>query len=115
MGAGLLAACVAIGVDGSLSGNFVMPLSQMWIAMTLGASIAWANEPALSPRVPGDDTRSDVPARMLSILLVASQLALFTAAACEWTLPRPEMVVGRAGAAVPQGRDTQRFWSNGAF
>lgn len=40
-GIGLLAACVAVMIDGAFSGNFVMPISQMWIAFLIGMSIAW--------------------------------------------------------------------------
>ena len=35
-GIGLFLACVAIAVDGLFSGNFVMPVSQVWIAFTFG-------------------------------------------------------------------------------
>ena len=40
-GIGLFLACVAIAVDGLFSGNFVMPVSQVWIAFTFGWAMAW--------------------------------------------------------------------------
>ena len=40
-GIGLFLACVAIAVDGLFSGNFVMPVSQVWIAFAIGWAMAW--------------------------------------------------------------------------
>ena len=40
-GAMLWIACVAILIDGIVSGNFVMPVPQMWIALCAAWSLAW--------------------------------------------------------------------------
>jgi O-antigen ligase len=56
---GLLAACVAIFVDGLFSGVLVMPQSQLAIALVIGCAVGWtrsldtgaaAAKPALGPR-----------------------------------------------------------------
>jgi O-antigen ligase len=40
-GAALLMACTAVAVDGTFSGNFVMPMSQLWIAVLVGTAAGW--------------------------------------------------------------------------
>lgn len=41
MGIGLFIGVVAIAIDGLFSGNFVMPVSQAWIALLIGWAMAW--------------------------------------------------------------------------
>lgn len=105
---GLFLACVAAAVDGAFSGNFVMPLSQVWIAGAAGALAglcvtpgAWADTPR--PR-----------ARWPVLLLTAVQLWL---AAATWVEARHE--VPRLGEPVKtnaaQGVWWPRYWLDGWF
>jgi len=41
IGGTLFIACVAILIDGLVSGNFVMPVSQVWIAVCIGITTRW--------------------------------------------------------------------------
>ena len=47
-GMGLYLACIAIAIDGLFSGNFVMPVSQVWIAFTLGWTLSWMRDQGVS-------------------------------------------------------------------
>lgn len=44
-GAGLWATAIAVAIDATLSGNLVMPMSQVWGFLAIGLAIAWHREP----------------------------------------------------------------------
>lgn len=70
VGTGLLAACIAVMVDGAFSGNFIMPMAQMWIAILIGASVSWAH---LHRRTTVNATPS-ISARRFALLLASTLL-----------------------------------------
>lgn len=114
MGVGLFTTVTAIAIDGVFSGNFVMPVSQAWIAVAVGGAIGWtrSNGPFQSG-VGRTSTRWRVGASF-AVLALVSQAWL-------WWSVGPE--VADLTAHLDQvGRDISksftacpRFWSNGWF
>lgn len=113
-GIGLFLACVAIAVDGMFSGNFVMPVSQVWIALTFGWALAWlAGQSGNERAAPSQRTSMIFLKRMATIGLLASQIWLV------WNV-WPEAThldehVKRTMDQEPTTRKNPRFWSHGWF
>ena len=113
-GIGLFFACIAIAVDGFFSGNFVMPVSQTWIAFTLGWSLAWMRSQHASLNQQASATARHSWAWRLSIpFLLALQLWLV---ADIW----PEAVdldryLQDTMMRFPSPTMNPRFWSHGWF
>lgn len=109
--AGSLAAVVAALVDGAFSGNFVMPLSQLWIAAAWGLLAGTVGTPDVAmPGPPGSSLPSRT--RKVATLLVVAQLALCTGAAVQVLREPPRM---RSDSPVPTAGETYRprFWLDG--
>jgi len=113
-GIGLFMACVAIAVDGLFSGNFVMPVSQVWIAFTIGWAMAWmANQRGIGQGAHAEGGWRFAPGRLAALGLLVSQLWLV------WTV-WPEVRhldehVKQAMERVPNATMNPRFWSHGWF
>jgi hypothetical protein len=112
IGIGLVAVGVAVAADGMFSGNFVMPMSQLWIAFAIGLAIAYvrtAGAPATtSPPAPASPhLRWAVVA-----LIVFGQIAI-------WQGVWPEILdvnahVDRVRAQIVHNVvDNPRIWSHG--
>jgi O-antigen ligase len=112
-GVGLFLACIAIAVDGVFSGNFVMPVSQVWIASTFGWAMAWAaGQQAIKP---GARVKDGIPAvmRIAALGLVATQLWLVWSAWPE--IRHMENHVKQSMERAPNPKMNPRFWSHGWF
>jgi len=113
-GIGLWFACLAIAIDGLVSGNFVMPVSQVWIAFTLGWAMAW-----YASQAPSDSRLALCPTsvmgarRLVAVGLLASQLGLLWHAWPE--IRNLEEHVSQAMERVPSPTMNPRFWSHGWF
>jgi hypothetical protein len=114
MGTGLVAAVIAIAVDGLVSGNFVMPVSQVWIAVTLGWAAAWLS--ACEQRRP-DSSAPQLARpwgwRSIAGLLLLAQLWLAWSAHAEAL--DLETYLKSVRQMVPFHRANPRFWSHGWF
>jgi putative inorganic carbon (hco3(-)) transporter len=114
-GAGLLVACIAILADGAVSGNFVMPVAQMWIALVAAWAIAWtrrqgdASTPPL-PRSPG----VSLPRWAWPSLVLASQVWLVAAVWDEIRDPAAHLKHVHRDL-VQNAKSNPRFWSDGWF
>jgi hypothetical protein len=114
MGTGLVAAVIAIAVDGLVSGNFAMPVSQVWIAVTLGWAAAWLS--ACEQRRP--DSSAPQLARpwgwrsIAGLLLLAQIWLAWSAHAQALDL---ETYLRSARQLVPTALANPRFWSHGWF
>ena len=104
----LLATGVAVLVDSLFSGNFVMPMSQLWIALLAGWMLAWWRH------LPG---RGSVPAPWLGrpavVVLVAVQFWLVFSIAPEvrrWPQPLEDAI-----ERYPNEVLNPRFWIHGWF
>lgn len=113
LGMSLVAACVAIAVDGVFSGNFVMPMSQLWIAFAIGLSIEYVRSKNQLPGLPIDGVKGGRGGRwLISGLCVVSQLAI-------WQGVWPEILdvnghVDKVRAEIVHNvRDNPRIWSHG--
>jgi len=111
-GAGLLVACLAFLADGFVSGNFVMPVSQMWIVLCIAWAMAWHRMQGAA-----DSARPPVSVawpRAAAAVLLASQVWLV---AQVWPEARDVKAhfeqVPRETA--PNSRPSPRFWSDGWF
>jgi O-antigen ligase len=114
IGIALFSACMAVMVDGAFSGNFVMPISQMWIAVLIGLSISWtrSQQATSEPTIP---SQADIYiSRSFKVLLLASQLWLI------WSI-YPELIhlhdhLEQVKTQLPQNLpNAPRFWSFGWF
>jgi O-antigen ligase len=109
LGMGLLAALCGIAADAMFSGNFVMPMSQLWIAFAAGLAIAYAQRASPPPLTAHANA---VVRRGLVILLCAASLV----AILRGTLPEVLDVnaqVEQTRKLVPNPVDTPRLWSHG--
>ncbi len=113
-GVGLVLACVAIAVDGLFSGNFVMPVSQVWIAFTFGWAMAWmASQRSTVEPVPPVG-RQWIGARRIALLaLLASQLWLVWSVWPE--VRRLDEHINETLERFPNATMNPRFWSHGWF
>ena len=114
VGVALFTTMMAIAIDGMFSGNFVMPVSQMWIAVALGWAMGWtrANAPARSNIASQGNGWSMGPG--FATLAVVSQAWLCWSIRTEVTdlnahLQQIGLDVSKSFTACP------RFWSNGWF
>jgi O-antigen ligase len=99
----LLLAVLASLVDAAFSGNAVMPMSQLWIALAWGA---WAGTSAVA--VAGAPLR---PARALLVLLAAGELAAAVPAVTQWR--HLESVLQQSLTDRTGAKMQPRFWSHG--
>jgi O-antigen ligase len=111
-GSGLLIACLAILADGFVSGNFVMPVAQMWIVLCCAWTMAWT-------RLNGPPVTTAAPAsvwwpRLAAVALLASQLWLVMDVWPEATHLQAHFAHVRSHLAHG-ARPSPRFWSDGWF
>jgi O-antigen ligase len=113
-GVGLVLACVAIGVDGLFSGNFVMPVSQVWIAFTFGWAAAWwAAQHQDKPEALSEKLAAVSMKRVLALALLASQLWFVWSIWPE--LRQLDAHIQQVMDRVPTVTMNPRFWSHGWF
>ncbi len=114
IGIALFSGCIAVMVDGCFSGNFVMPISQMWIAVLIGLAMSWtrSNRVTETPIIP---TKTDIYlSHTFKILLLTSQIWLV------WSI-YPEVIhlhdhLEQVRKQLPQTLpNAPRFWSFGWF
>jgi O-antigen ligase len=113
-GIGLFLACVAIAVDGLFSGNFVMPVSQVWIAFTFGWAMAWTTGQSATGRsVVAESSGQTSIKRIAASALLASQLWLVWSVWPE--VSHMDEYVEKAMARFSGAAMNPRFWSYGWF
>lgn len=102
---------VAVVVDGMASGNFVMPMSQVWIAVLVGLALGWWRHGVVSNVAASTTTgwASRGPAIAAFLLL-----ALVFGPALMETRGLPQRMVDQH-AMHPTERIQPRFWSSGRF
>jgi O-antigen ligase len=118
VGIGLFAAWVAVAVDAMFSGNFVMPLSQMWIAFLVGCTIAWRRSTVEPNEVHvrlGTRAKSRLAYGVLPTLtILISQGWLVANVRTEASDLAAHLEYVRRDLA-PNTRTNPRFWSHGWF
>lgn len=102
---------VAVGADGMASGNFVMPMSQVWIAVLAGLVIGWWRQGAA--HMPGGPTPAGRVSRAPAIGALVLLVLVFGPALME-TRGLPQRMVDQQ-AMHPTERIQPRFWSSGRF
>lgn len=105
-------ACVGALVDGALSGNFVMPVSQVWIAVAagvLGGGVA--RPPAAQPPSPA---AGGAVMPWLAWALVGTLLWLSAATLVEYRQATPRLG-GAVGLDAGSGKWMPRYWLDGWF
>lgn len=106
MTAALGAAWLAALVDAGFSGNFVMPLSQVWIAVVYGLLLA--SLPAPTSLVAGTSALR----RGALLLLLASQAWLCSEAWRQWQYDPPR-ISSASPIATAEQSPRPRFWQQG--
>ena len=115
IGVSLFVTVMAVAADGMFSGNFVMPVSQMWIAVSIGWAMAWTRLHApLSARCGGKSPWRASSSAWAAIALLASQAWLCWSIAPEALDLRTYLSHTRADMSSSVRR-CPRFWSNGWF
>lgn len=114
IGTGLWAACIAVAVDSCFSGNFVMPMPQMWIVFLLGWSIAWTRARKTNDRPIATITVPRAVTVALAAAALASQVWLL------WSVRDQVRDLGGylehvRATIVRNDHDSPRFWSHGWF
>lgn len=114
MGIALFCAVVAAAIDGIFSGNFVMPVAQVWIAFAAGWAIAWT-------RLNSRRARGPVGAHWPRAVCAIGILFVFASQAWLWWSIAPEIAdlqlhLERVSTRFSNGAPlTARFWSTGWF
>ena len=111
-GAMLWVAAVAILLDATVSGNFVMPVSQVWIALCAAWAIAWLRQQR-DPVIPDPAVPAPVW-RLIGVSVLASQVWLTIAVWPEAADLEAHLVHVRRDI-VHNAKMNPRFWSNGWF
>lgn len=112
-GAGLLIACIAVLLDGLVSGNFVMPVAQMWIVLCAGWTLAWVRlNAAPAPRPP--PTVRAVPVWLAALVALGSQAWLMWSVWPEVVDPATHLERVHRDL-VRNAKTNPRFWSDGWF
>ena len=113
IGIACFAACAAALVDGCFSGNFVMPISQLWIVLAfalLRSRLTSDNDVGALPETAGVGRAW---LRNTAILVLLSvQIATAIAAYQEFQLASPNLIRGRTN---PGEHLSPRFWLDGWF
>ncbi|WP_374563544.1 O-antigen ligase family protein [Ideonella sp.] len=114
MGAALLVALVAALVDGGASGNFVMPVSQVWIAVAAGLAWRWWLD-QLPPQA-GAGVRNSRGWTDAALSVGAALLSAWLLLVSARDVPRLAEL-GKASEALSPAspRQNPRFWSSGWF
>lgn len=112
-GVGLLVACIAIIADGAVSGNFVMPVAQMWIVLVAAWAIAWTRQHGGTP-TPVQTSGARLPRWALPSLVLASQVWLFASVWDEIVDPTAHLAHVHRDI-VQNAKTNPRFWSDGWF
>lgn len=114
IGFSLVASGVAIAADGMFSGNFVMPMSQLWIAFAIGLSIAYVRCANASTTSAGRIAASPGTRWAIAAVCVTGQIAI-------WQGVWPEVLdvnghVDRVRSEIVHNVvDNPRLWSHGWF
>ncbi|TXI15513.1 MAG: O-antigen ligase domain-containing protein [Roseateles sp.] len=110
---GALAACVAAAIDGFFSGNFVMPNSQLWIAVAAG--LAYAGTVKSDP---GKGVRYViVPAavgRAFCLMMSIAMLVLLIQSLREAAMPNPHLDAQTTPSSA-NDKWRPRYWRDGWF
>lgn len=113
-GAALFVGCVALLADGSVSGNFVMPVPQMWIVLCIAWAVAWSRTHGPSAPRAAAAAGSPWTGRLVAGLALAALLWLIGAVWDEASdLPAHLEHVRRD--LVGNAKTNPRFWSHGWF
>jgi hypothetical protein len=101
-------------VDGLFSGNFVMPVPQVWIAFTIGWAMAWmaGRRRAAQTVLPASRGRIELQ-RLAALALLVSQLWLAWDAWPE--VRRLDEHIKQTVERAPSAKMNPRFWSHGWF
>lgn len=110
----LLATWVAIAIDGAFSGNFVMPVSQVWIAFVGGWTVAWMRAAR------GDAEFAPLRHGGGLVLRAAPWFALLLLAWLAWDIAPevrdlPQHLQAQIERFPPAPRLSPRFWIHGWF
>lgn len=118
VGCMLMIACIAALLDGCFSGNFVMPVSQVWIATCVGMGIGFwfiqrglarSNSPdCITPR-----SETVIGRRLLAFVLCGAVFIHVTILGHELVVY--SALLQRAQELSGNAHTSPRFWSNGWF
>ena len=112
-GAGLVWLWIAVAVDAGLSGNLVMPMSQIWIACAAGWTWRWVEQGRQRRHEIAPPASAAVARTALLVILVALPVGLAVDVARTW--PTLEQQLAQAATDFRSWRLHPRFWSHGWF
>jgi O-antigen ligase len=105
-------------IDGQFSGNFVMPVSQMWIAMVIGWALGWhqwvTSTQQQTPTSQRDSFGLKMRRVMASLTLIAAQVGLAWSIAPEVKNIEATLEQSQKKSLIP-ARYQPRFWVSGWF
>lgn len=105
--------CCAAAIDAAFSGNLVMPIAQLWIALTAGIALARP----MADQAPRPTTRR--PIRFASILLLGLYATFALDTTCQWVERRMAWEAPALSATANPASASQqlrpRFWLDGWF
>lgn len=111
--AGGLALMVAVAVDSLFSGNAVMPVSQVWLAVATGWAAHALNASAEAPPPARRRGRAFVAHGLLALALMAQPVVLAGVTASDW--PGLTARLDATLERFPSAQRSPRFWSQGWF
>ncbi len=107
-GMALWTALIAISIDATLSGNLVMPQSQVWVFVTMGFALGWYRGTNHAPT-----TESATRWLWMRWLVVAPMAVLLMVSAWEYAQPLTHFIESKSRHFPNQTEVYPRFWRDG--
>lgn len=109
MDVAVIAAVFSLALDGFLSGNFVMPVSQVWICIAL--ALFASGSAAATEYAPAAPQTKPLLQRLVLVALLVFQVAMAYPTVREYEMPRPTL--GQRTPSPESEPNNPRFWLDG--
>jgi O-antigen ligase len=105
----IVAAVFSLAIDAGFSGNFVMPVSQVWICIAI--ALFAAGSAGASEAVPAATQLKPVAGRLILFVFLVCQVLLSYPTVKEYEMPRPTL--GQRPGSPESEPNNPRFWLDG--
>jgi O-antigen ligase len=117
LGAALFMGCIAALIDAQFSGNAVMPVPQVWLAVLIGWAVAFGRCCQASNTLLTEEATHAAQRRihLLPLAVLVAALNTWNAGLTCSDLSRLQAMLDHAATLAAGHKTTPRYWSNGRF